>query len=234
MMKISILNTQSFEYNFVTIKPKDSMFVFHLSSSLEEKKTKHKKGFIKMQQYGFLFDPNICIGCHTCQFACSELHQLAPDNWFRRVLHFEREDNLGFIGTFSAGCNHCEKPACVAACPMDAMYRNEEWGTVLHNDLRCIGCGSCVWACPYGAVSIDEASGRSYKCDGCIKRRMRGEDPVCVSVCPTNALRFAPIEESEAAGGVTHVFSFMPAPESTRPLLRVIPTVERDKFKNEE
>ena len=48
----------------------------------------------------------------------------------------------------------------------------------------CIGCKTCISACPYGAPSYDEATSTTFKCDGCYDRRQRGELPACVVACP--------------------------------------------------
>lgn len=154
-----------------------------------------------MMRYGFLFDCTVCVGCGSCMFACREENQLPPLSYFRRLLTLEPEAKAGYIGFFSAGCNHCLNPACVRACPTGAMYRDQENGVVLHDSTRCIGCSACVWACPYGAVSIDPASGQAHKCTSCIDRRARGLSPACVAACPTNALQFGPLAHLASCGG---------------------------------
>lgn len=174
-----------------------------------------------MKQYGFFFDARLCVGCGACQFACREANQLAPGEYFRRLLCLEPEQGLMYAGFYSAGCNHCLEPACAAACPNGAMCRDPEQGIVVHDGTKCIGCSCCTWACPYGAVSMDRETGKAHKCTGCVSRREQGKLPACVASCPTGALRFGPVEELEALGGCC------PAPESlpdggvTRPSVRV-------------
>ena len=70
-----------------------------------------------IEQYGFYFDCNICVGCGACQFACREANQLSQGQFFCRLLRMEKGSGLKYTGFFSAGCMHCLEPACVAACP---------------------------------------------------------------------------------------------------------------------
>lgn len=125
-----------------------------------------------MKQYGFFFYPALCTGCQSCQFACREANHLSPGIYLRRVLTLESGDPAGYTGFFSAGCSHCQEPACVAACQNGAMYRDPDQGVVLHDDQRCIGCSACLWACPYGAVTINPMNGKAVKCNSCLHRRL--------------------------------------------------------------
>lgn len=174
-----------------------------------------------MKRYGFLFDTAVCVGCKACQFACREENGLIPGSYFRRVLLLEPEHRLGYTGFYSAGCAHCQEPACVKACPNGAMYRDEEQGVILHNDGRCIGCGACVWACPYGAVSVDCEKGKAHKCSSCLSRREQGRSPACTAACPTGALRFGPVEDLEKAGGRLPPAEYLPDGGRTNPSFRV-------------
>ena len=46
-------------------------------------------------------------------------------------------------------CNHCTYPACLAACPRQAIYKRPEDGIVLLDQSQCRGYRKCVEACPY-------------------------------------------------------------------------------------
>lgn len=171
---------------------------------------------------GFYFDEAACIGCRTCQVACVEAHDLPRNLYFRRV-------SSCTSGTYptaslfhtSIGCNHCESPACVANCPTGAMYLNEEDGTTQHDDEACIGCQSCVKACPYGAPQFREDLSIVQKCDGCLSFRNQGEEPVCVGACPMRALKFGDIDELRAAYGNDAVSELpsLPSADTTDPSL---------------
>ena len=183
-----------------------------------------------MGRLGFLYDMNSCIGCGGCQTACKEVNRLGPAQFMRRV---ELRNTAGDIGTerawfYSAACNHCEKPACAEICPTGAMYQSAD-GTVQHDDRLCIGCGRCAAACPYGAVLIDPVTGYSRKCDSCIDRRARGQEPACAANCRVKAIRFGDLDELSAVPGSRKpLLPWLPAPSLTEPSLRILGGPEPD------
>lgn len=88
-------------------------------------------------------------------------------------------------------CYHCDRPACVLACPTGAMQKRED-GIVFSDMELCIGCQTCAVACPYGIPQLNPGTGKIAKCDGCMDRVDEGLWPVCALVCPTEALMFGP------------------------------------------
>lgn len=152
-----------------------------------------------MGQICFYVNMDTCIGCGACQIACKDAHALPPGVFFRR-LNLVKSPGGTREFPFSGACNHCENPRCTAVCPTGAMHKLED-GTVVHDDGLCIGCGTCIWNCPFGAISFSEASGMSQKCDACIVRRREGKNPLCVDACPTKSIHFGEKEELIAAFG---------------------------------
>ncbi|HWQ50899.1 MAG TPA: 4Fe-4S dicluster domain-containing protein [Terriglobales bacterium] len=152
---------------------------------------------------GFTFDFGKCIGCKACQVACKDLHDLQKGVFLRRV-----DEVCG--GYYSGACNHCKEPACVNICPTGAMYKTED-GLTLHDDARCIGCGACATACPYGAPALHPRYGVAVKCDACRDRLA----PACVAACPVRALSFGELQDTCAKA------SFLPDPEPTGPSLYI-------------
>ena len=107
-----------------------------------------------MAQYGFYFDQTVCAGCHTCQIACKDKNRLEVGTLYRKVITCETGEypNPG-IYHLATACNHCDNPACVAACPTKRTVKDAETGLVCHDDnIKCLGevCQMCVKACPYG------------------------------------------------------------------------------------
>lgn len=153
-----------------------------------------------MAKQGFYFNMDSCIGCKTCQIACKDKNDLDLGVVYRRLVDYEVGEYPS-VAAFhhSATCNHCENPACVANCPQNAMYIDEEDGTVQHDDALCIGCETCVKSCPYGVPVYIESAKIVGKCDGCIQLRANGEQPACVASCLMRALEFGPIEDLIAA-----------------------------------
>ena len=131
---------------------------------------------------GFWMNNKNCYGCKTCSIACKSEKQLDKGVLLRHVTAIRQDDPRAFA-YLSMACNHCEEPACMANCPVGA-YSKLEDGTVIQDHSVCIGCKTCISACPYGAPSYDEATSTTFKCDGCYDRRQRGELPACVVACP--------------------------------------------------
>lgn len=84
-------------------------------------------------------------------------------------------------------CNHCDNAPCVEICPTSALFRRPD-GIVDFDNARCIGCKSCMQACPYDALYIDPNSNTAAKCNYCAHRVESGLEPACVIVCPTQAI----------------------------------------------
>ncbi|WP_436932628.1 4Fe-4S dicluster domain-containing protein [Halosimplex halobium] len=80
-------------------------------------------------------------------------------------------------------CNHCKNPACLAACPRQAIYKREEDGIVLLDQERCRGYRKCVKGCPYHKPMYNPETGVSEKPVGCYPRIEEGFVPRCVSSC---------------------------------------------------
>lgn len=176
-----------------------------------------------MKEMGFFYDMARCTGCRACQVACKEKNKLAAGEFCRRVDAIEMQlDGKQRWVHYSAACNHCADPACLAVCPTGAMYRGED-GTVQHRDALCIGCGRCVHHCPYGAVFLNKYTGYAQKCDSCIQRRQEGRQPACVEACPMRALHFGALDDLRRRFGDEHGASlpFLPEEGMTSPGLLV-------------
>lgn len=173
-----------------------------------------------MERLGFYYDMTTCIGCGACQVACKDVHHLNPGEFFRRVETLETDDGgHGKRYHFSGACYHCAEPACVEACPTGAMYTADD-GTVRHDDGKCIGCGACMWNCPYGAISFSQTKGVAQKCDACYERRKMGQAPACVAACITHSLKFGKLAEFNEESTV-RALPFLPSPEQTDPAIKI-------------
>ena len=86
-------------------------------------------------------------------------------------------------------CNHCTHPACLDACPREAIEKREQDGIVLVDQDRCHGYRFCVEACPYKKVFFDTERQVANKCIFCMPRVEEGVAPACARQCP-GRLRF--------------------------------------------
>lgn len=176
-----------------------------------------------MNRLGFCLDMGRCMGCGACQVACKERNKLPAGEFFRRS-GIERSSTEGgpIFFAYSGGCNHCADPVCTAVCPTGAMRKAGD-GMVIHQDPLCIGCGRCVYSCPYGAVSISRVTGYAQKCSGCAELRQRGEMTACTAACPMRALKFGELKQlEEECDQRGQEVTFLPPIEQTFPSLYIV------------
>lgn len=127
-------------------------------------------------------DPAKCIGCRTCEAACAVSHQeFVSANVFTTRIRVVK----GGSYTTAVGCHQCEDAPCANVCPTQAIRRCA--GAWQVEQARCIGCKSCMVACPFGAMQVRLVGDRAQalKCDLCSHRE---GGPACVEACPTHAL----------------------------------------------
>ncbi|MVA97298.1 4Fe-4S dicluster domain-containing protein [Nitratireductor sp. CAU 1489] len=205
---------------------------------------------------GLVIDLDICVGCHACVVNCKEWNtggygaalsdqdpygEHVSGAWLNRIHTFEivpeggelvGEAGEARIVHFPKSCLHCEEAPCVTVCPTGASYKRAEDGIVLVAEDKCIGCGLCAWACPYGAREMDLAAGVMKKCTLCVDRiyneTFDEEDrvPACVRTCPANARHFGDLGDPAsqvskmvaARGGI----DLMPE-QGTRPVNKYLP-----------
>ena len=135
-----------------------------------------------------ILHPEKCTGCHACEMICSLTH----DNECSLTL-----SRIGVMKTGGGGtnenipivCMQCHDPICADVCVMGAISRDEDTGGLSVNEDLCVGCKTCVIACPLGGILYHHMKGCSMKCDLC------GGDPECVKSCLYNALEFLPPDE---------------------------------------
>ena len=171
-----------------------------------------------MTRYGMAIDLSRCIGCNTCAVACKVSNNLPKDVWWN-VVHTEGRD---FADTSYGGemqlswlpvnCMHCENAVCEEVCPTGATVKRDD-GIVTVDEETCIGCKSCMEACPYDVRRLIENEPEYYlgeydapphkggtveKCDFCAGRIDRGEKPACMELCPGRARYWGDLDDPES------------------------------------
>jgi anaerobic carbon-monoxide dehydrogenase iron sulfur subunit len=131
----------------------------------------------------------VCIGCGLCEVYCRVEHSQSKDpiKTFKKetprpLPRVRVERNIEI--SFPIQCRQCAEPWCVYSCLTGAMHKESTGDKVIVDMERCIGCWTCIVACPYGALSRDLNSKTVIKCDLCPGR----EIPACVINCPNEAL----------------------------------------------
>ena len=132
-----------------------------------------------------------CTGCHRCETACTTWNDGSVGSFFSRT-KIHRHFYFGDKGIGSGGglygdlnfttdtCRQCKDPECMKVCPVKAIRYQEEFGCIVVDTRRCIGCAACTTACPWMMATVNPQTKKSGKCNLC------GE---CASACPTGALQ---------------------------------------------
>lgn len=201
-----------------------------------------------MAQRGWFIDLSRCVGCEACTIACKAELNTPPDQSpleFRRdFLVSPKHVSYRWVvfrenGTYpnpqvtfiTSACNHCEKPACLAACPLsdendpsnpqNVIVKRATDGIVLINQETCIGCKYCLWACPYGAPQFNEDTGKVEKCTFCAHRQAEGLEPACATTCVGRAIHF--VEDFDLRQSGQNAPAGFADAQLTRPAIRFNP-----------
>lgn len=136
-------------------------------------------------------DWNKCSGCLACVVACIDQHydETVEDALSCRIYEKKTSERSGLVCYKTRSCLHCQDAACIKACPVGALIK--ENGFVIPLREKCIGCRACAKACPHDVPRFDK-EGKLVKCDGCAARVACGLEPACVSTCNTGALKLIP------------------------------------------
>lgn len=146
-----------------------------------------------------MVDLERCLACRSCELACAKAHA-GFDDIVEAVLSgaalVPRVRVIAAEGyAVPVQCQHCEDAPCAAVCPSGALYRDPQDGSVHAEPAKCIGCKACIIVCPFGAARYDRRSGAVIRCDLCEDIIEEGEEPTCVSACPTHARRVIDVEQ---------------------------------------
>jgi molybdopterin-containing oxidoreductase family iron-sulfur binding subunit len=194
-----------------------------------------------------VIDLKRCIGCYACQLSCKAEHGTPPGVFYARVLKQEEGQYPSVRQLFlPVLCNHCAEAPCVEACPTGASFKWEDGVVDIDHD-KCVGCKTCIMACPYGnryyngeAPHYFEQGPTDYekarmlrhprdvvmKCNFCRERRAEGKLPACVANCPTVARTFGDLDDptSEVSRLIKERGGFPLHPElGTRPSVYYLP-----------
>lgn len=165
--------------------------------------------------FGVLVDLTRCVGCRSCEAACNAEQKLpSPETPFTDQTVFKvrehgqrrRTDETRYtvVNRYEVPgqqhplfkkvqCNHCQEPACLTSCFVNAYTKTPE-GAVIYNPDVCVGCRTCMIACPFYIPTFKYSSAfepRILKCIFCYDTRLKyREQPACVEACPQEALKF--------------------------------------------
>lgn len=180
------------------------------------------------QQLAFRVDLDACTGCKACVTACHSLNGLAPDETWREIGLLVGDGTGSAVQQIvTTACHHCEDPACLAGCPVQAYEKDPVTGIVRHLDDQCIGCQYCLLKCEYDVPKYNADLGIVRKCDMCTGRLEVGEAPACVQGCPNGAITIEIVDQVGEAGKVELLEGLegaIPDSSHTRPTTRYVST----------
>lgn len=156
---------------------------------------------------GMLYDSTKCVGCKACVVKCKQVNDMEAvssptdkdrlwdmpedlDYRTRNIIKLYKESDTDW-SYVKHQCMHCIKPACVSACPVAAMRKEEERGIVYYDKDVCIGCRYCQIACPFLIPKFEwpKPFPKIVKCDLCKFTNLKEKgEPACCETCPTGAV----------------------------------------------
>ena len=150
-------------------------------------------------KYTLHFDVDRCFGCHGCEVACQQEHDLPKDQKWIKITQVGPKQigdkmQMRFIPRM---CMHCHAPLCLKVCPTGAIEKDTN-GVVFINETKCVGCLDCTWACPFGIIQFDADKNLARKCDLCNQRIQEGLLPSCAQHCPAKAISLKKARESQS------------------------------------
>lgn len=166
----------------------------------------HRAAVFPLADKLLVADASRCTGCQRCEITCTAINDGKIQPFISRI-NVGKNYNFGKDGPkidfmHAAGqygnlrmtpitCKQCRDPFCKNICPVDAIFadRKNGYARTVDPDI-CIGCGSCVEACPWHAMNVDPETGKSAKCVTCGS---------CAEACPTGALSVIAWEDVKVA-----------------------------------
>ena len=172
------------------------------------------------ERMGVLVDLSRCVGCRSCEAACNKEQGLPdPDKPFNDYSVFDelhhgqkrRTTEMAYtvVNRYEVQgmdhplfrkiqCNHCSEPACLTSCFVNAYTKTPE-GAVIYDPGVCVGCRTCMIACPFNIPAFKYSSAfspRIMKCIFCYDTRVKyGKAPACVEACPMQVMTFGKRDE---------------------------------------
>ncbi|MDR2047104.1 MAG: 4Fe-4S binding protein [Clostridiales bacterium] len=127
-----------------------------------------------------------CLKCRLCEYICAyansgfkDIAAALKDKPINTRITVEESGRI----SYAVSCRHCDEPSCVKSCISGALEKVD--GVVKIDKDKCVGCFTCVLACPYGAIAAGE-DGAAMKCELCVENS--GGSPMCVKYCPNRAI----------------------------------------------
>jgi protein NrfC len=161
-----------------------------------------EKKFPYSPHYSMVIRQNRCVDCELCKEACVETNQVPSYGFRTTILEVHRPAGPAKIERdfMPVLCNQCNRPPCVRVCPTKATYKDKKTGIVMMENKKCIGCKTCMAACPYNARYFKEETRAVDKCNFCYDTRLtKGETlTACAEACPADVRVFGDLSDTSS------------------------------------
>ncbi len=159
----------------------------------------YRRGTNYKPHYGMVIRQNHCVDCEKCKEACKKTNNVPEEGYRTTILEriLEPEPGVKDRVFMPVLCNHCLNPPCVRVCPTKATTKDPKTGIVIMTYHKCIGCKTCMAACPYNARYFNEEKRAIDKCNFCLDTRLsKGEKlTACAAACPANVRVFGDLAD---------------------------------------
>ncbi len=157
--------------------------------------------FASKPKYSILVNVGNCIGCMKCVAGCEAYHKefqglSATGSVYTKVALVQSSADTAPMPQL---CLHCVDAPCASACITHAITQLD-YGPVVYDRSKCIGCLLCVNQCPFQSITFDPIEKKISKCDMCYMRIEKGMSPSCVEVCPTKTRSFGLYDDKLSEG----------------------------------
>jgi len=205
----------------------DSSKVIPVVHSMNDDEKYNVREGMPNRKFVMVIDLAKCKNALICQSVCNKHHYITGDHaWLKVYKMQESEDTAPYW--MPTTCMHCDHPACVTVCPVDATFKRRD-GLVLIDNERCIGCRFCMAACPYSTrvfnwsepnqgeitfamdmtehksspefTGMPSVKGTVDKCDFCPHTIKENKLPHCVTACPNGVFYFGDKYEDTVTNG---------------------------------
>ncbi len=222
-----VLDGKEIEQDTVEVMSTDGVLMQIPTSAVEHHHDETKSSYnpregFPNRKFVMVVDLAKCRNARKCQSSCNKNHYITGENAWIKI--YKMQDSQKSAPYWQPTlCQHCDEPACVKVCPVDATFKRRD-GIVLIDTDRCIGCRFCMAACPYSVrvfnwsdpVQVDVAENTEYspdyagvpgkkgtvdKCDFCPHMIDKGEMPHCVTACPNDVFSFGDMYEDTVTNG---------------------------------
>lgn len=193
-----------------------------VSHAHESKSAYNPREGFPNRKFVMVVDLAKCRNARKCQSSCNKNHYITGENAWIKIYKMQESEKSAPYWQPTL-CQHCDEPACVKVCPVDATFKRRD-GIVLIDNNRCIGCRFCMAACPYSVrvfnwsdswqgdaveqaaytpdyAGVPSQKGTVDKCDFCPHMIDKGELPHCVSACPNDVFSFGDMYEDTVTNG---------------------------------